>query len=256
VSEQLALFPGDWTKRYRAVVARATANSLGIAKTPTREQLLATRRSVRLSFWTRRSGIEVGRRDIAADERLDAADEILLRASFRSWAGARGIDAAQAERVGRGHGGAHRFRERDATLSDEEKLQKKAARQQALRMERIAAGLCAACGKIRDREGKTCKGCLDVDRAWRADRTVRERTAEYLDAECQPLVLRKPARMLPIVGDRKDCIHEDDCVDELVDACGRQDAQGASCPKECASFTARDRRAQLELYASHRSGDD
>jgi hypothetical protein len=256
VTEQLALFPGDWSRRYRAVVARATANSLGIARVPTREQLFATRRSVRLSCWTRRSGAELGRRDIAADERLDAADEILLRAGFRFWALAQGLDSPQAERVGRGHGDANRFRKRDASLTDDQRLEKKAARQQALRLERIAAGLCAACGKPRDREGKTCHACLGVDRAWRADRTVREKTAVYLDEECQPLVLLKPARMLPVIGDRKDCVHEDACVDELVDACGRQDAQGASCPQECSHFTPRDRRAQLELYASGRSGCD
>jgi hypothetical protein len=250
--EQLGLFPDPaWTKRYRAVVARATANSLGIAKEPTPAQLWATRRVVRVAWWTRMTGGERGRRDIAADERLKAADEILLRAGFRHYARVHGIELPAVAPATRGHGG---WRDFDSSLSESERLQKKCARQQALRLERIAKGLCSACGRPKDREGKTCVACLGTDRDWRKSRAIREKTAQYLDEECQPLLLTGPTRMVPVKGDRKDCRLEDDCLDELIRACGRQDPQGASCPKDCPSFQPRDRREQLELYALGRTG--
>jgi hypothetical protein len=227
--QQLALFP-DWPKRYRAIVARAEAQILGFARIPTREQLFNTRRSVRLGWWVRASGEQGGARDRATDAKLEAADEVLLRGGHRFFAAA------------------------DVGISDEDRLARKRARQQALRLERAAAGLCAACGHPKDREGKTCHKCLRVDQEWRQKRAQRERTAKYLDAECQPLVLLRPARMLPVVGERKDCLNENVCLDELVAACGRQDPQGASCPDDCRFFRARDRREQLELFAAGRSG--
>jgi hypothetical protein len=250
--EQLTLFDPFWTKRYRAVVARATANSLGIAREPSPAQLWATRRVVRLAWWTKRSGGELGRRDITADEHLKAADEVLVQGSVRHRALLMGLELPPIARVTKGHGG---WRDPDHELSERERLDKKKARQQALRLERIARGLCTSCGNPKDREGKTCKKCLGTDRDWRKDRAVREKTAEYLDEECQPLVLKGPARMLPVVGDRKDCRLEDECLNELIRACGRQDPQGASCPRECPSFAPRDRRAQLELHAMSRTGD-
>lgn len=123
-----------------------------------------------------------------------------------------------------------------------------------LRASRIAAGLCTSCGRARDREGVTCQRCLDTDKRWRADRAVREKTAEFLDDECQPLVLAFPTRMLPVLGGpRYDCVHEDDCLSELIKACGRQDAPGSSCPKDCQSRQDRDGRREFEHEALSRS---
>jgi len=123
-----------------------------------------------------------------------------------------------------------------------------------LRASRIAAGLCTSCGRARDREGVTCHRCLDTDKKWRADRAVREKTAEYLDDECQPLVLAFPTRMLPVLGGpRYDCVNEDECLSELVKACGRQDAPGSSCPKDCPSREDRDARREFEHDALSRS---
>lgn len=241
-----------WRKRYRAVVARAEATSLGTSPIPTREQLFATRRSVRAGWWARLHGADQGWRDASVDAKLQAADEALARACIRFEAAAMGVLLEHPVTVVHRHGGPRLYRY-DATLTEEQKLERKRARQQALRLERIASGLCAACGRLRDREGKTCTACLDVDRQWRRDRTVREQTAEYMDEECQPLILRKPARMLPVIGERLDCVHERACVDELIDACGRQDPQGASCPRACPHFLARDRRAELAEIAMSRA---
>lgn len=246
--DAVAVGPTDWRKRYRAVVARAEATCLGVSVIPTREQLFSLRRHVRVAWWTRRTGAALGRADAAIDAKLEATDAALTRACVRFDAAAHG-EVIDPPSVGAGHGGARLCGE---TLTEEQKLERKRARQQALRLERIAAGLCAACGRPRDRKGKTCEACLEGDRRWRQDRTVREQTAQYLDSECQPLVLRRPARMLPVLGERQDCMREKACIDELIYACGRQDPQGASCPRDCAHFVPRDRRAELEELAYSR----
>lgn len=136
-------------------------------------------------------------------------------------------------------------------LGDTPRTHKK-AKHKVVREERIAAGLCTSCGRARDLGGVTCSRCLSTDKAWRKERAVREKTAVYLDDECQPMVLAFTPRMLPVLGPRKDCTKEDDCLTELIRACGKQDAPGSSCPDGCPHFTPYDRKSELLYLASTR----
>jgi hypothetical protein len=121
------------------------------------------------------------------------------------------------------------------------------------RQMRIAAGLCTSCGRGRDLEGVTCSRCLRTDKKWRRSRAVREKTAEYLDDDCQPLVLRFKPRMLPVLGGpRYECHRNDDCIDELIRACGKQDPPGASCPVGCRDIQPIDRLLELRHRATTR----
>ncbi len=124
-----------------------------------------------------------------------------------------------------------------------------------VREERIAAGLCTSCGRARDLSGVTCSKCLRTDKAWRRERAQREKTAVYLDDECQPMVLRFTPRMLPVLGERKDCANERECLDELIRACGKHDAPGSSCPTVCPHFQPLSGREELLHLASSRDGD-
>lgn len=134
----------------------------------------------------------------------------------------------------------------------EEARAHKRARHRTVREERMSAGLCTSCGRARDLGGVTCSACLHTDKAWRKSRAVREKTAEYLDDECQPLVLKFKPRLLPVIGPYYDCLRMDDCLTELIRACGRQDAPGSSCPEGCPDLVPHDRAAQMRHQAMSR----
>lgn len=136
----------------------------------------------------------------------------------------------------------------------EEGREHKKRRHKVLREERLRLQVCTSCGRARDLEGVTCSRCLKTDKAWRKTRAVREKTAQYLDEDCQPLVLRFTPRMLPVVGERLDCLREDECLSELIKACGRQEAPGSSCPPGCADRQdpARERDGELMYLAMTR----
>lgn len=118
-------------------------------------------------------------------------------------------------------------------MTFEEAREHKKRKHHRIREERMQAGVCTSCGRPRDLEGVTCSTCLRTDKAWRKTRRQREQTAQYVDDDCQPLVLRFTPRMLPIAGTRYDCRREDECLAELIRACGKQDAPGSSCPTGC-----------------------
>lgn len=141
---------------------------------------------------------------------------------------------------------------RKVGMTWEESREHKKARHKVVRGERLAKGLCTSCGRTRDLDGVTCSTCLRTDKAWRKSRAVREKTAEFLDDECQPLVLKFRPRMLPVPGNRYDCLRTDDCLTELIRACGRQDAPGSSCPKPCPDRIDPRRDRELEHLAMTR----
>lgn len=134
----------------------------------------------------------------------------------------------------------------------EEAREHKKRRHKVVRDQRLQAGLCTSCGRSRDLEGVTCSRCLQTDKTWRKSRAIREKTAEFLDDECQPLVLRFKPRMLPVLGPRLDCLREDECLTELIKACGWQDAPGSSCPAGCPDQLEPNRRAELMHSAMSR----
>lgn len=139
-------------------------------------------------------------------------------------------------------------------MTFEEGREHKKKRHKVLREERLRLQVCTSCGRARDLGGVTCSRCLRTDKAWRKTRAVREKTAQYLDEDCQPLVLRFTPRMLPVPGRRLECLREDECLTELIKACGRQEAPGSSCPPNCADRRdpARERDGELMYLAMTR----
>lgn len=129
---------------------------------------------------------------------------------------------------------------------------RKMAKHKVVREERVAAGLCTSCGRARDLAGVTCSKCLATDKEWRKKRAIREKTAQYLDDDCQPMVVTGNPRMLPVIGERRDCAREDECLTELIKACGTQDPPGSSCPKDCRWFERANSRNELLHAASSR----
>jgi ferredoxin len=139
-------------------------------------------------------------------------------------------------------------------MTFEEAREHKRRKHKRTREARLAANLCTSCGRARDAEGVTCAKCLKTDKKWRGERAIRERTAEYLDDDCQPLVLKFPTRMLPVLGGpRYECLLNEECLDQLIKACGRQDPPGASCPEGCAHIVPIDRRRELFHRATTRA---
>lgn len=83
-------------------------------------------------------------------------------------------------------------------------------------------------------------------------------TGVLYDVKSSPLANRTgtgKTRMLPVYGQRKACLEESACLDELVRAHARgRDVYAASCPTGCASFEPVDQRGALNHEAQRRSG--
>ena len=60
---------------------------------------------------------------------------------------------------------------------------------------------------------------------------------------------RGPTRMLPVIGNRRDCALSSACLGELLRACAPASPHAASCPATCSSFEPPSRPEQAELGA-------
>lgn len=56
------------------------------------------------------------------------------------------------------------------------------------------------------------------------------------DDELEDPPRSRPTRMLPVLGERRDCANDSECLRELLDACEPYAPRFASCPPKCPSF--------------------
>jgi len=98
-------------------------------------------------------------------------------------------------------------------------------------LDRIAAALHTTIGTVRVAVG------------------VSPNEADLDDDELDDAPVRGPTRMLPIVGDRRDCAHASACLGELLRAAAPSSPRAASCPSTCSLFVPPGRPEGGELDA-------
>jgi hypothetical protein len=86
-------------------------------------------------------------------------------------------------------------------------------------VDRIAAALATSIGVVRVALGLPALVDTDLDDDERVDAPVRG-----------------PIRMLPVIGDRRDCAHASACLGELLRAAAPSSPRAASCPLTCSLF--------------------
>lgn len=133
---------------------------------------------------------------------------------------------------------------------------------QEARAERISRGMCPSCGNHPPKDGcRTCDACIQHDREYRARRRDARMRGGYVDEDWNPLHLAFTPRMLPVIGPRRNCRRNDECIDELVEATGgfgpqMQDPPGASCPFACPHFVELTRWETSARHAWESTGVD